>query len=47
MLKNKAWIEKHVAKAQAQQQAMASMKKLTMEEIRQLAKGIGDHTGMS
>ena len=37
MLKNKAWIEKHLAKAQAQQQAAASVKKLTMDEIRKLA----------
>lgn len=37
MLKNKAWIEKNLAKAQAQQQAAASIKKLTMDEIRQLA----------
>ena len=37
MLKNKAWIEKHLAKAQAQQQAGASVKKLTMDEIRKLA----------
>ena len=37
MLKNKAWIQKHLAKAQAQQQVAASVKKLTMEEIHQLA----------
>ena len=37
MLKNKAWIQKHLAKAQAQQQVAASVKKLTMDEIRQLA----------
>ena len=37
MLKNKEWIEKHLAKAQAQQQVAASVKKLTMDEIRQLA----------
>lgn len=37
MPKNKAWIEKNLAKAQAQQQAAASIKKLTMDEIRQLA----------
>ena len=37
MLKSKAWIEKHLAKAQAQQQAVASTKKLTMDEIRKLA----------
>ena len=37
MLKSKAWIEKHLEKAQAQQQAVASTKKLTMDEIRKLA----------
>ena len=37
MLKNKAWIEKHLAKAAAQQQVVASVKKLTVDEIRQLA----------
>lgn len=37
MLNNKAWIEKHLAKMQAQQQSAASIKKLTMDEIRQLA----------
>lgn len=37
MLNNKAWIEKHLAKMQAQQQDAASIKKLTMDEIRQLA----------
>ena len=37
MLKNKAWIQKHLAKAQSQQQVAASVKKLTIEEIRQLA----------
>lgn len=37
MPKNKAWIEKNLAKAQVQQQAAASIKKLTMDEIRQLA----------
>lgn len=37
MLKNKAWIEKHLAKAQAQQQAAASVKKLTMDEFRKIA----------
>ena len=37
MLKHKVWIEKHLAKAQAQQQAAASVKKLTMDEIRKLA----------
>ena len=37
MLKNKEWIEQHLAKAAAQQQAVASVKKLTIDEIRQLA----------
>lgn len=37
MLNNKAWIEKHLAKAQAQQKVAASVKKLTMDEIRKLA----------
>ena len=37
MLQNKAWIDKHLAKSMAQQQAAASVKKLTMEEIRKLA----------
>ena len=37
MLKHKVWIEKHLAKAQAQQQAAASVKKLTVDEIRKLA----------
>ena len=37
MLKNKAWIEKHLAKAQAQQKVAASVKKLTTDEIRKLA----------
>ena len=37
MLKNKGWIEKHMAKAAAQQQTVASVKKLTIDEIRQLA----------
>lgn len=37
MLKNKAWIEQHLAKAAEQQQAVASVKKLTIDEIRQLA----------
>ncbi|MCQ2449411.1 MAG: M48 family metallopeptidase [Clostridia bacterium] len=37
LLQNKAWIEKHLAKAQAEQQAMAHMKKLTSEDIQQLA----------
>ena len=37
MLKNKAWIEKHLAKAAAQQQAVASVKKLAIDEIRKLA----------
>jgi predicted metal-dependent hydrolase len=37
MLKNKAWIEKHLAKAQAQQLAAASVKKLSIDEIQKLA----------
>ncbi len=37
MLQNKAWIEKHLAKAMAQQQAAAAVKKLTTDEIRKLA----------
>ena len=37
MLKNKSWIEKHVAEAKAHQRAMESIKQLTMDEIRQLA----------
>ena len=37
MLKNKAWIEKHLAQAQAQQQAAASVKKLTADELQKLA----------
>ena len=37
MLKNKACIDKHLAKAQAQQQTMDSVKQLTMDEIRLLA----------
>ena len=37
MLKNKAWIEKHLAKAQAQQRAAASVKKLSIDEIQKLA----------
>ena len=37
MLKNKAWIEQHLANAAAQQQVVASVKKLTVDEIRQLA----------
>ena len=42
MLNNKAWIEKHLAKAQEQQLVTASIKKLTMDEIRQLAdKALG------
>ena len=38
MLQNKAWIEKHLMRVQAQQQTAASIKKLTADEIRQLAK---------
>lgn len=38
MLKNKQWIETHLAKAQAQQKAMSSIKKLTIDEIQQLAQ---------
>ena len=38
MLQNKAWIEKHLMRAQAQEQTAASIKKLTADEIRQLAK---------
>ena len=34
MLNKKTWIEKHLAKMQAQQQATASIRKLTMDEIR-------------
>ena len=37
MLKNKAWIQKHLAGAMAKQQQIASVKKLSMDEIRQLA----------
>lgn len=37
MLQNKAWIDKHLAKSMAQQQAAASVKKLTMAEIHKLA----------
>ena len=37
MLQNKAWIEKHLTKAMAQQQAAAAVKKLTTDEIRKLA----------
>lgn len=37
ILKNKTWIEKNLAKAQVQQMAAASVKKLTMDEIRSLA----------
>ena len=37
MLKNKAWIQKHLAEAMAKQQQIASVKKLSMDEIRQLA----------
>ena len=34
---NKGWIEKNLAKAKAQQQAAATMEKLTMDDIRKLA----------
>ena len=34
---NQGWIEKNLAKMQAQQQAAACVKRLTMEEIQQLA----------
>ena len=37
VLDHKGWIEKHMAKAMEQQQAAASAKKLSMEEIHQLA----------
>ena len=37
MLKNKKWIETHLAKAQAKEQAKASVRKLTQEEINALA----------
>lgn len=37
MLKHKAWIEKHLAKAQVQKQASSSMKILTDSEIKVLA----------
>lgn len=37
MLKNKAWIQKHLAEAMAKQHQIASVKKLSMDEIRQLA----------
>ena len=37
MLKNKAWIEKHLVKVAVQQQAVVSVKKVTIDEIRQLA----------
>ena len=37
MLKNKSWIEKHVAEAQAHQQAMDSVEQLSMDKIRLLA----------
>ena len=37
MLKHKAWIEKHLAKAQVQKQALSLVKKLTDSEIKVLA----------
>ena len=37
ILKHKAWIDKHLAESPELQQAAATMKKLTMDEIRQLA----------
>ena len=37
MLKHKAWIEKHLAKAQVQKQALSLVKKLTDSEIKALA----------
>ena len=37
MLKHKAWIEKHLAKAQVQKQVSSSMKRLTDSEIKMLA----------
>ena len=37
MLQNKTWIDKHLAKARAQQQAAAAIKQLSMDEIRHLA----------
>ena len=37
MLEHKKWIETHLAKAQAQQQAAASCRSLTMDEIQALA----------
>lgn len=37
MLKNKRWIETHLAKAQAQQKAAESVHRLTREEIQALA----------
>ncbi len=36
--KNEAWIQKHLAQAVSRQQATASVKKLTPEDIRQLAQ---------
>lgn len=38
MLKNKQWIETHLAKAQAQQKASESIHKLSAEEVRALAE---------
>ena len=37
MLKNRKWIETHLAKAQTKQQELASVHKLTMDEIQALA----------
>ena len=37
MLKNRKWIETHLAKAQAKQQELASVHKLTMDEIQAIA----------
>ena len=35
--KNRAWIQKHLTKAQAQQEALSAVQKLTMDEILRLA----------
>lgn len=37
VLQHRKWIETHLAKAQAQQQAAASVEKLSMDDVRQLA----------
>lgn len=37
ILKNQAWIEKHLAAAQERQKAQDNVKKLTMDEVHQLA----------